>query len=101
MAAAGRGRAPYLRADALLGLDLSGSACKSVSDDGVMRIKLEWYRLLKRRLPYSLDGEPAPDLLTRPIPPAEARLLPSGYLSEEPAGGSFGELAVVEEAERD
>ena len=57
--------------------------------------------LLNRRLPYSFEGEPAPDLLTKPIAQAEAKLLPSGYLKPEPEGGSLGELAVVDEAERD
>ena len=57
--------------------------------------------LLNRRLPYSFEGEPAPDLLTKPIAPAEAKLLPSGYLRPDPEGGSFGEFAVVDEAERD
>jgi hypothetical protein len=59
------------------------------------------YRLLNRRLPYSLDGEPAPDRLTRPMAPEEAKLLPRGYLRPEPDGTSLGELAVVDEAERD
>lgn len=57
--------------------------------------------LLNNRLPYSFEGEPAPDLLIKPMAPAEAKLLPSGYLSPEPDGGSLGELAAVDEAERD
>lgn len=57
------------------------------------------YLLLNSRLPYSLEGEPAP-VLFRPMLPVPARLLPKGYLSPEPAGASMGELAAVELAER-
>lgn len=58
------------------------------------------YRLGNKRLPYSLDGEPAP---ARPVPDwllLLPRPLPNGYRVPDPAGGSIGELACDVFAER-
>lgn len=51
------------------------------------------HRLGNNLLPYSFDGDPAPDLPGPNCAPALANELPKGYLSVLPAGCSPGELA--------